>query len=627
MCPGRSCLSPPTCSPTGCYLATLLFLEFLNFTGCRDELPPKRAYFVDVASSAGLEFTHTSGARGDYFLIETMGSGAAFFDYDNDGYVDIYLVDGFSLAGLGQGFEPLNLVKKDEQYYLIKHPKEYSYPLRFDGQVDSTVYLVHQPPTIPPTRNRLYRNNRDGSFSETTLEAGVGDTGYGMGCTVGDYDNDGDMDLYVTNYGPNVLYRNEGNGHFTDVTAEAGVGDPHWSTSAAFFDYNGDRYLDLYVVNYLDFNLKNNQICGGMASSWESPGGTLLKMAKNRRTYCSPQRYNGAPNVLYRNEGNGRFSDVTREMDVFSLYGKGLGIATADFDADGDTDVYIANDSVRNFLYRNDRGYYFQDVALNAGVAFDNSGQAKAGMGTDWGDCDNDGDLDLFVTNFALETNSLYRNEANGSFMDITEQAGLAQSSLNPLGFGTFFFDADNDGDLDLFVANGHVQDRVHLFKGTEHLTYAQPNQFFENISAGRFTDASESSGPALESVLVSRGAARADYDNDGDLDILVTNSNGPVQLYRNDLPPGTNWLSVRLLGKHDNRDAVGAKIKLTCGVRTQVREVKTSGSYLSANDIRQHFGLGNCTKVENLEIRWPSGAQQQFRDIHANQFLVIEQE
>jgi len=440
-----------------------------------------------------------------------------------------------------------------------------------------------------------------------------------MGCAVGDYDNDDDADLYVTNYGPNVLLRNEGNGRFADATAGAGGGDPRWSTSAAFFDYDRDGDLDLFVANYLDFTVAGNRVCGGTPSA---SGSGLLEIPLEQRTYCGPHRYNGAPNTLYRNDGDGTFAEVTRPLGIFNLFGKGLGVVPADLDGDGDDDLYVANDGVRNFLFRNDAGRAFAEVGVEAGAAYSGAGLAEAGMGVDAGDYDEDGDPDLFVTNFSRESNRLYRNDTGLRFADESEPAGLAQPSFLPLGFGTRFFDADNDADLDLFVANGHVQDRVHLLE--PDLSHAQPNQLFEN-RGGVFAEVSAFSGPAFRDSLVSRGAACADYDDDGDLDLLVTNVDGPAQLLRNDLPPGNHWLSLRLIGRAP-RDATGARVQLVCGGRAQSRQVRTSGSYLSASDSRLHFGLAGCARVERLSIRWPDGARQELRDIPADQFLVVEQ-
>ena len=594
--------------------------------------------FVDAAAASGLEFAHTNGAAGQYFMIETMGAGAAFVDYDGDGYLDVYLVDGFSVATMGEEFRPVNLLEESPSYYFINQGDQIDRPRHAEGDIDSLVYRIRQSgPT--PQGNRLYRNEERGDrFSDVTDVTGGGDTGYGMGCAVGDFDNDGDADIYVANYGPNALYRNEpaampgastGRGSaisLRDATAEAAVGDPSWGAGAAFFDADNDGQLDLYAVNYVDFHVGNNRICGVEDASTESAEGTLIRVRKDRRSYCSPDRYRGAPDRFYHNAG-GRFEDVTRRAGLFSSEGKGLGVVTTDYDGDGDTDLYVANDGVRNFLYRNDGEGRFVDVALTAGVAYNRDGRPEAGMGVDWGDYDGDTDFDLFVTNYSKQTNTLYRNGGAGRFTDVTHAAQLGEVSYNPLGFGTFFFEADNDGDLDLFVANGHVHDKVQYIAGNAGISYEQPNQLFANDGGG-FVDISAAAGPGLTPSFVSRGSAYGDYDSDGDLDILVTNCNGPAQLLRNDLPVHRNWLSVRLVGTEVNRDAVGSRIAVTCDGRTQVREVRTSGSYASASDIRQHFGLGDCNAVESLEIIWHDGSLQVMDPgtVRINEFLTIRQ-
>ena len=581
------------------------------------------AFYIDATHEVGVDFAHTSGASGRFFLIETMGAGGGFIDYDIDGYLDIYLVDGFSLRGIAQDLQPVNLVNETEDHYFIRHTNEIRRAVRADGGASSLVSRVDQQgPT--PMRNRLYRNEGGGRFVEAM--AGAGDSGYGMGCATGDYDNDGDPDLYVANYGPNALFENAmtETDSFVEVTESAGADDAHWGAGAAFFDYDNDGMLDLYVVNYVDFHVGNNLICGVEDASLQSEAGTFVRVRKDRRSYCSPDRYGGAPDVLYRNTGH-RFEEVTRAAGVFSVEGKGLGVVTADYDSDGDADLYVANDGVRNFLYRNEGGERFREVGVIAGVAYNGDGRPEAGMGVDWGDYDADTDYDLFVTNYSKQTNTLYRNEG-GRFSDVTSLLQLAESSYKPLGFGTFFFEADNDGDLDLFVANGHVQDKVQYIAGNQGISYEQPNQLFENMSGTVFVDVSEVSGPGLEPALVSRGSAYGDYDNDGDLDILVTNCNGPAQLLRNDLSASRNWLSLRLVGAV-MKDAVGSRIAVSCNGATQVREVRSSGSYASANDIRQHFGLGDCSVVENLEIIWHDGTLQMMNGIAANQFLTIEQQ
>ena len=584
---------------------------------CTGPPAPGKAHFVDIAADAHLVFTHNSGAHGDYYLIETMGSGGAFLDYDSDGLLDIYLVDGFNLAAVGQGLKPVNLVQQGQGAYRVV--EEYRQPLRFDGRVDSAVYRVVQPPDGPILGNRLYRNRADGTFYQLPAATGAGDAGYGMGVAVGDYDNDGDPDLYVTNYGPNALYRND-SGSFSDITEGTGVGDPHWSSSAAFFDYDNDGDLDLFAVNYLDFTVANNRLCGSITAMEDG----LLTVPATNRTYCSPKRYNGAPDVLYRNDGDDTFTDITRAAGLFQVFGKGLGVSGGDMDEDGDIDLYVANDGVRNYLYRRDSGPGFTDIALMAGAAYNQAGRPESGMGTALGDMDEDGDPDLFVTNFSDETNTLYRNDGPESFTDVTDRTGLGQTSLPFLGFGTNFIDGDNDGDLDLYIANGHVEDKAHLRDG--RLTYAQTDLYFENGGSGAFVDASATSGPALKGQYVTRGAAYGDYDNDGDSDLLLTNSNGPVQLLRNDLAADNNWISLKLVGIEDNRDAIGAVARLTCAGRTLTRSIAAGGSYLSAHDTRLHFGLGGCGHIEQVQIRWPNGTRQTLGPLPARQFLVVEQ-
>ena len=598
------------------FIASLLLV--LSACGHEEDRAP---YFVDVAREVGIDFRHTSGASGDYFLFETMGAGAAFLDYNGDGWLDVYLVDGFDLSPWVGKFTPVNLVRKDDEGFWVA--EEYKAPLRFGGRVDSTAFLLRQDSARRVTQNRLFLNGA-GEFVDKTAPTGVGDLGYGMGCAVGDYDNDGYPDLYVANYASNTLYHNEDGEHFADVSASAGVDDAHWSTSAAFFDYGNDGDLDLYVANYLDMSPANNRICGGAVSRGESAMGKALRIPNDQRTYCAPRRYNGAPDILYRNDGSGRFSDVSRASGVFSPYGKGLGVVAADFDSDGDQDLYVANDGTRNFLYQNTGDKAFVEIALEAGVAYNGDGRAEAGMGVAVADFDADYDLDLLVTNFSRESNTLYRNEGDAKFSDYSKAASLEQISLRPLGFGIFFFDADNDADEDIFVANGHVLDRIELQDAD--LRYEQPNQLLLNDGQGLFSDVSATSGSAFQIAAVSRGAAYGDYDNDGDQDILVANNNGAARLYRNDLDAG-HWLSVQLVGVRVNRDAVGAHVALVCGGKKQSRYRVGGGSYLASSDSRLHFGLGDCALVEHLEVVWSDGSRRELRDIAADQFVRIEQE
>ena len=572
-----------------------------------DTSPPP-VHFTDITPQTNITFTHQSGATGHYFLIETMGAGAAFFDYDNDGHLDIYLVNGFDLSRIYA--HPINLAYQSSAHYWV----EKSVPIPA-----SSTYAVDLAPGIAASANALYRNNGDGSFTDVTTKAGVGDQHYGMGCAVADYDNDGDADLYVTNFGPNVLYRNNGDGSFTDVTTQADVGAPQWSTSAAFFDYDNDGHLDLYIANYLNFTIKTNKICGGYVKT-DAQGRRAIN--DDTRSYCSPDEYEGVPDVLYRNNGDGSFTDVAAQAGVASTAGKGLGVVALDYDSDGDQDLYVANDGVANFLYRNNGDGSFANDALSSGTAYNARGEDEAGMGVDFGDFDNDGDFDLFVTNFSRETNTLYRNDGD-RFIDVTAAAGLSRSSWTLLGFGTHFLDYDHDGDLDLYIANGHVLDKAPIFQhGVE---YAQNPQLLRN-DHGRYTDVSDSSGAWFSRKQLGRGAAFGDYDNDGDIDLVATHSGGPAALVRNDGGNGHNWSMIKVVGKRSNRDGIGALVRLTSGNQTQIRQVRSGSSYLSASDPRLHFGLGPHTRIERLEITWPSGLQQHFENLPANKVLLIEE-
>jgi hypothetical protein len=511
-------------------------------------------------------FTHYNGAKGEKYLVETMGSGAAFLDYNNDGYLDLYAVNGAEMSG--EGVSPGNV---------------------------------------------LYRNNRDRTFTDVTDQAGVrGNRYYGMGVCVADYDNDGDQDIYLTNFGPNVLYRNNGNATFTDVTALAGIGDARWGSSCAFADYDNDGDLDLYVANYLDFaQAKKNVWCG--------------RHEEGFRTYCHPDNFDGVASVLYRNNGNGTFTDVTEAAGVLNPAGKGLGVVFGDYDNDGDVDLYVANDSVANFLYRNNGNGTFTEVGVLSGVAYDGEGKAEAGMGVDFADYDNDGLLDIFVTNFDFETNTLYRNQGNSLFIDITDLVGLGQDREPYMGWGTKLLDYDNDGSKDLFVANGHLQDNIHLYNDV--MTYAQGNQLFHNKGRGRFVEVTLSSGPGLLSKRVGRGVAFGDYDNDGDTDIFIVNNNQPATLLRNDGGNRNHWLMVKTVGTKSNREGIGARVKVEAGGLTQVAEVRSGSSYLSQNDLRLLFGLGSSAKVDRVEVRWPSGTVETVENVAANQLLILTEQ
>ena len=521
--------------------------------------------FTLVTREAGIHFQHYNGARGHQYFIEPLGGGAAFLDYNNDGFQDIYFVNGVDL------------------------------PLLQEGQSDQ----------VELPRNALYRNNGDGTFTDVTAAAGVADTGYGMGCAVGDYNNDGFADLYVTNFGANVFFRNNGDGTFTDVTTQTGTGDTRWGTSCAFVDYDNDSFLDLYVTNYVKYTIESDQVC----------------MNKGVRVYCDPRLYEGELDILYHNNGDGTFTDMTESAGFSKATGRGLALAWGDYDDDGNMDIYIANDADQNFLYRNDGDGTFTDVSLAAGVGFSEDGDAENGMGADFGDYDNDGHLDLVVTNFQDQTNTLYRNEGDGLFSDVSYASGIGTMSLPYLAWGVSFCDYDNDGYQDLFIANGHLDENVQAFNPTGF--YEQPNLLFRNNRDGTFDEVGVDSGSGMRVEKVSRGFAYADYDNDGDLDLLVTNLKGAPDLLENKGGQNT-WLILRLIGTRSNRDAIGARVKVTTGNLTQIREVRSGSSYLSQNDMRLHFGLGKYHQINQIEIRWPSGLQERLEGIEANQALTL---
>ncbi len=516
-------------------------------------------YFTDVTDMTGIHFTHTNGAAGEFHLPETLGAGGAFLDYDNDGYLDLYLVNSAAPSA-------------------------------------------------------LFRNRGDGTFTDVTASAKVDNQGsYGHGVACGDYNNDGYVDIYVTNFGANRFYHNNGDETFTDVTVQAGVGDPHWSSSATFFDYNSDGYLDLYVVNYVNYKLDASApIC------LENPP---FQATEKVRGYCHPKHFEGAPDTLYRNNGDGTFTDATQAVNIRDpggiFLGKGLGVVAADFDADGNPDIYVANDDTPNYLFYNKGDGTFAEIAILTGCAYSADGIAQAGMGVDAGDYNGDGLLDIFVTNFSYETNTLYRNNGDGSFTDVSYKARLGEESYLFLGFGTGFFDPNNDGYLDIFVANGHIFPNVERM--TDVLSYKQPNQLFRNRGDSTFVEMRFE-----ERHSVSRGTLFGDYDNDGDTDILITQLNDKVTLLRNENPTFNNYLRLKLIGALSNRDGIGARITLTLGAESQTREVHRGYSYLSSNDPRLLFGLGERIIVDKLQIRWQSGVVQILENLAANQEFVV---
>ena len=532
-------------------------------------IPPVSAdtsiQFVDVTQEAGIHWKHVDGRSGQKYFMETLGSGAAFFDYDADGDPDLYFVNGAPLPG----------------------------------------YVSQEIPT-----NCLYRNNGDGTFTDVTKKAGVGDTGYGHGCAVGDYNNDGQLDLYVTNYGTNRLYRNNGDGTFTEVAESAGVTEPRWSTSCAFADYDRDGNLDLYVVNYIVFDINENPWCG--------------LREKGIRAYCEPDNFTAQSDTLYRNNGDGTFTDVTQTAGIYNTTGKGLGVVWADYNNDGAADIYVANDSTENFFYRNNGDGTFEEVGFMVGVALSENGAPENGMGTTFGDWNNDGWFDLTVTNYAQQTNTLYHNDADGFFTDATTTTKTAQRTYPYLGWATAFIDYDNDGYQDLFVANGHLHE--NLAELGQEGTYGQRNLLFRNNSNGTFTEISETLGPGMKLTDVSRGATFADYDLDGDIDIVVTNSNTAPRLLRNDGGNRKNWLQIRLTATNGSTDAIGARVKITTGKLTQTREVRSADGYLSQQDITLHFGIGDYEQVDSIEVQWQTGAKQLIGSVPANQVLSLEE-
>ncbi len=521
--------------------------------------------FVDVTQEAGIHWKHVNGRSGQKYFMETLGSGAAFFDYDADGDADLYFVNSAPLPG----------------------------------------YIAEEVPT-----NCLYRNNGDGTFTDVTEIAGVGDTGYGHGCAVGDYNNDGQLDLYVTNYGTNRLYRNNGDGTFTDVAEAASVTEPRWSTSCAFADYDLDGNLDLYVVNYIVFDIAENPWCG-------------LK-EKGIRAYCEPDNFPAQSDTLYRNNGDGTFTDVTKSAGIYNTTGKGLGVVWGDYNNDGAPDIYVANDSTENLFYRNNGDGTFEEVGFMVGVALSEDGAAENGMGTAFGDWNNDGWFDLTVTNYADQTNTLYYNDADGFFTDATATTKTAQITYPYLGWATAFIDYDNDGYQDLFVANGHLHE--NLAELGQEGTYGQRNLLFRNNHDATFTESSESLGDGMKLEDVSRGATFADYDLDGDIDIVVTNSNTPPRLLRNDGGNRKNWLQIRLISTNGSTDAIGARVKITTGELTQTREVRSGDGYLSQRDLTLHVGIGDYEHVDSIAVRWQNGVEQLIRDVSANQVLSLEE-
>ena len=533
--------------------------------------------FVNVARESGLNArTIFGGERKNKYLLETTGCGAAFYDYDNDGWLDIFLVNGARLEGFPAGSEPTS---------------------------------------------HLFKNNRDGTFTDVTVRAGVAHAGWGQGCCVGDYDNDGWDDLFVTYFGKNVLYHNNGDGTFTDVSQKAGVAGngKRWNTGCAFVDYDRDGRLDLFVANYIDMDL---------ATAPTPESGPCLY--KSVMVACGPPGLQGGKNILYHNNGDGTFTDVSEAAGILSANGTyGLGVLTADFDNDAWPDIYVADDSTASVLYQNKKNGKFQDIAIEAGCALSPDGKPQAGMGVSAADYDMDGNLDIVKTNFAGDTPSLYHNQGGANFEDATYTAGLG-AHTQFLGWGCGFFDMDNDGWPDILLCNGHVYPEVEQLK-TE-AGYAQRKLLYQNLHNGHFADVSFQAGPGISEPSPSRGAAFGDFDNDGDIDVLVNTVNDYPQLLRCDSRLNHNWIKIRTIGTKSNRSGIGARIACVTHLpgetkpHRQIDEVRSGGGYLSQNDLRVHFGLGKAEKVDEIEIRWPSGQIDTLKEVKPNQLIYVKE-
>ena len=535
-------------------LEMVLLLTFI-LIGSAAAQPP---IFVDATQEAGIHFKHSNGKTEHKHIIETMGSGVVFFDYDTDGDADLYFVNSGNI------------------------------PQARQAQLG----------------NLLYRNEGNGRFTDITEMSGTGDTGYGMAAAAGDIDNDGDADLYVANFGQDTLYRNNGDGTFTDITEAAGIDNDLWGIAAIYLDFDADGDLDIFVVNYLVYELS-------------MPVTTF----KGIVGYGHPRSYEGTPDVLYRNNGDGTFTNIAETAGVTNpTEGRGMAAVACDYDNDGFPDIYVTNDTSRNFLYHNNGDGTFTDESLFIGVGYDESGVAEGSMGVDSGDYNGDGWLDLIVAN--SEKATLYKNEEGLFFADATAESGLQQPTLPFVGFSPLFLDYDNDGHLDLFCANGHPQDVIEILMDRE--TYAQRDQMFQNSGDGTYIDVSETAGAYFTEALVGRAAATADYDNDGDTDVVIMNSNQRAVLLRNDGGNQKNWLGIKLIGTQSNRDGIGAKVTVSTADITQMREIKSGSSYASGSDTRLLFGLGENQHVEKITIVWQGGTTQVLKDVSINQTLTI---
>lgn len=534
--------------------------------------------FADVTKKAGINFSHFDGRIGEKYLIETLGSGALFLDYDNDSYLDLYVINATNIS-----------------------PN--SPPL------ENSSHNNHLP------INSLYRNNGDGTFTDKTVEAGIGDLGYGVGCAAADINNDGLIDIFITNFGMNRLYLNNANRTFTDVTKQAGVGDKRWGTGCAFLDYNLDGYVDLYVVNYMEYSVENDR-------GWESRG---------RRIYCSPvdqldrTQFQSEPDILYRNNGDGTFTDTTKDAGILHR-SLGLAVAVGDYNNDGYPDIHIANDMEPDILYQNNRDETFTDITDFTGAGYDNSGIPGSGMGSAFGDYNNDGFLDLLVSNAPTQPVILFRNEDAQFFQDISFPSGIGAITLPYFKWAVEFIDFNNDGLLDIYVCNGHLQDNIHQFSDD---TYPQVDLLFQNnYQDGKYTfqDISQKTELVRLTNTVGRAAAFGDYDNDGDIDVFLNHSNQPARLLRNDGGNSQNWIKINAIGTKSNTSAIGTKIYVKAGELTLYKEIHSGSSYLSQNDLRSHFGLGKNTSIETLELQWSTGRKDLYKNLHVNQILTIKE-
>ena len=551
------------------YSALLLTAMVAGLTGIAHlhaQVPrPNSIQFTNVTTAAGIRFTHFRGNDGIPINREIFGPGVCVADFDGDGFPDIYFVNGRDLYNRGIS-----------------------------------------------VRNALYRNNGDGTFTDVTETAGVPGTGYGLGCVWGDYDDDGFPDLYVTQYGRNVLYHNNGNGPFTDVTEKAGVAGLEFGTlfhsGATFFDYDRDGRLDLYVGGYVDIGSGSPRYCN----------------VSGTRTSCPPSAYKGTSDILYHNNGDGTFTNVTKAAKIYEPQGKNLAVGAADYDNDGWPDLFVANDGLNAYLYHNERNGTFDERGVITGMALAARGSVMAAMCISLGDYDNDGWLDLFITDFQKNSDHLWRNDGKGNFDEVSDQAGITVPTREVLSFGGGFFDYDNDGWLDLFIANGHVYPEVEQV--SPDVRFKQINSLFHNEGNGKFTETTKSAGSGFQTPYVGRGVAFADFNNDGFTDVLVANNGDPPLLLYNSGGNGNHFLSFKLVGTKSNRDAMGVRVRVLAGGLSQIREVTGGGSYLSQSDLRAHFGLGKATKAETVEVKWPSGVRQVFHDVDANKFYQIQE-